>query len=529
MTSIASNRRSPWAWVLFVALYALLAAGYFVLRYAGHWADPDTANLTVATAMVIKEGTLVPTSGGYGHGFLYQAVSAFIASLSGADLVPLQFWIYPIVAAGLSLVAFVLYRELTGDGVAGALATLFLFAQPDFLFVIFRGSHEKATWLAAMLAIFLLARSFRVLGNPASFAMYVVLFYATALAVISSNAFFGSSFILAMMVSLIAGLVLQRVARRRSANNVPQPIVSRLLYVVAAAMVVWFLELFYLYRPALNVLLHIERALDKAAAVALGSEPKFDPYATVGWGWVSLPAYLGLMMPSWVVGACSFVLWMATGRQLWRGQRPLLEAPQFLLWLLYGGFGVQLALGIGLDQVGALGGNLQQRFFPVVMLVACPIVAKAIVQLWHRKSIAWQKGLLALALCVLILWASSASLLKATNDPWLSNYWMFWTTPEDRAIQWVDNHLRYRSVWLGVDGIRLSSHAAAEAFGDESGNERDQWSVNVDTRDMLLSSTEKGVSVRRMVPLPDVRVEHCVYDNGSVAGYHLRPRTPYQR
>lgn len=515
------------AWV--VALYALLAAAYFVLRYAARWADSDTANLTVATAAVLKEGTLVPTSAGYGQGFLYQSVSVFIASLSGVELPPLQLCVYPLVAAGLILVAFVLYRELTGDAVAGALAALFLFSQPDFLFVVFRGSHEKMTWLGAMLAIFLLARSFRVIGKPASFAIHVVLFYAAALAVISSNAFFGSSFILAMIVSLLAGLVAQRVARKRSVNTTPEPIVTRLLYVVAAAMVIWFLQLFYLYRPALSSLIHLERALDKAAAVALGSEPKFDPYATVSWGWVSLPAYLGLMMPSWIVGACSFALWARAGWRFLRGEEVLREPPQFLLWLLYGGFGVQLALGIGLDQAGAIGGNLQQRFFPVVMLVAFPIVAQAVVQFWRRRSSVWQKGLLALAICMFVAWASAASLLKATNDPWLSNYWMFWTQPEDRAIGWADNHLHYRSVWLGVDGIRLSSYAVTTGFGSESGNERDQWSVNVDTRDVLLSSTEEGVSVRRMIPLPDVRAEHRVYDNGIVAGYHLRPRTPYQR
>lgn len=529
MTSLVSRPRSTRISVFPVALCALLAAGYFVSRYVGQWTDSDTANLTVAAAAVLKEGTLVPSSGGYGQGFLYQAVLVFITAISGVDLSPLQFLVYPFVAAALSLVAFVLYRELTGEGLAGALATLFLFAQPDFLFVIFRGSHEKMTWLAAMLAIFLLVRSFRALGKPAPFAMHIVLFYAAAFAVISSNAFFGSSFILAMTVSLLAGLVAQRVACKRSADTVPKPIVTRLLYVVAAAMVVWFLELFYLYRPALGALIHLEQALDKAAAVALGNEPKFDPYAVVGWGWVSLPAYLGLVLPSWIAGACSFVLWTRAGRRFLGGENVLQQPPQFLLWLLYGGFGVQFALSIGLDQAGAIGGNLQQRFFPAVMLVAFPIIAQAMVQFWHSRSSAWQRGLLALAVCVFMAWASAASLLKATNDPWLSNYWMFWMQPEDRAIRWADDHLRYRSVWLGVDGIRLSSYAATMGFGSKSGNERDQWSVNVNTRDILLSSTEEGVSVRRTIPLPDVRVEHRVYDNGTVAGYHLRPRTPYQR
>lgn len=524
------NRRSPWLLTLLVGLYAALAAAYFVLRYGGQWTDSDTANLTVATAAVVNEGTLTPTHGMYNLGFTYQAVSTFIATISGLELLQLQFWIYPVLAAAtLGAIAFVLYRTLTGDEVAGALATLFLFTQPDFLFVIFRGSHEKATWLLAMLAIFLLARSFRVFGRPASFAVYVVLFYATALALIASNAFFGSSFILAMAVSLVAGWAVQQASRRRVPENTAHTTAPRLLYVVAAAMVVWFLHMFYLYRPALRVFLDLQGAMDKVAAVSLGSEPKFDPYATVGWGWISTAAYLGLTMSSWTVGTWSFVIWLVTGGQLLRGQNPLKEPPQFLLWLLYGGFGMQLALSIGLDQVGAIGGNLQHRFFPMVMLMAFPIVARAIVQLWHRNISIWRNRLLAFALCLLVLWASGASLLKATNDPWLSNYWVFWTAPEGRAINWIEAHLHYRSVWLGVDGIRLSSRANAAGFGAKTGNATDQWTVNMDTRDILLSRVEEGVSVSRSIPLPDLRAEHRVYDNGAVVHYHLRPRTPYQR
>lgn len=212
-----------------------------------------------------------------------------------------------------------------------------------------------------------------------------------------------------------------------------------------------------------------------------------------------------------------------------RGRGAHTEPPQFLLWLLYGGFGAQLALGVVLDLLKAIGGNLQQRFFPVVMLFAFPLVAQAIVGWWRGQRAAPKKRALAVGLALLVLWASGASLLKSTNDPWLSNYWRFWTVPEDRAVQWVGEHLRYRSVWLGLDGIRVASHAVAGGFRHEASNEVDTWALNLETRDVLLSSMDQGLSVRRSIPLPDMRGEHRVYDNGTVVHYHLRPRTPYQR
>ncbi len=521
-----TTRRMP---LLALVMYATLAGGYFVLRFGGRWIGSDTANLTVATAAVARQATLEPQQGLYGLGFAYQAVSVFITSVTGLSLSQLQLLAYPVVSAGLSMVAFAMYRVLIGDDASAALATFFLFLQPDFLFVIFRGSHEKVTWLATMLAVFLLAKSFGAVGKLSRLASYVGLFYLAVLACIASNVFFGSSFILAVMVSLAAGAALEGIWRRGGAYQAAPRIVVRLAYVVASAMVVWYLNTFYLYQPAAMSLLELENAVDRAAAVTLGRQPTFDPYATISGGWVSQTAYLGLILPSWIAGGVSFVLWTVAGVRMLRGRGAQREPPQFLLWLLYGGFGAQLALGVILDLLKAVGGNLQQRFFPVVMLFAFPLVAQAIVAWWRGQRAAYKRRGLALGLAVLILWASGASLLKSTNDPWLSNYWRFWTVPEDRAVQWVADHLQYRSVWLGLDGIRVASHAVAGGFRHELSNEVDTWALDLETRDVLLSSIDQGLSVRRSIPLPDVRGEHRVYDNGTVAHYHLRPRTPYQR
>lgn len=528
MRATGSRRLSQWLLVLLVVLYAVLVASYWVLRYFGRWGDTDTGILTRASATVMQEGTIRPSQYGYGHGFTYPSLTTFIATVAGLPLRRLQFVVYPLVAAGLSLAAFATYHVLTGDATAGALATLFLFVQPDFLFVILRGSHEKVTWLTAMLAVFLLAKSFGAAHSLSRFAAYVLVFYLAALALISSNTFFGSSFILAVLVSLTAGSAFLQISRRRGAGTMPGPTMTRLTYTVAATMVLWFLNAFYFYQPAGRILLELKRTVDQAAAVSLGYEPIFDPYSYVRSGWVSQATYFGLVLPSWIAGVAALVVWILIGKQLLRGRSLLQEPPRFLSWLLYAGFGVQFAIGIVVGVVGGMSGSVQLRLFPVIMLVGFPVLAPAIMRLWRQKGKRLQRRLLALSVSLLILWASGASLLRATNDPWLSNSWVFWTASEDAAMRWIETRLRYNTTWLDLQGNRVNSHALAEGFGDKTGNDYDIAVQDPETRTFLISWWEEALGVRLALPLPDVRDENRVYHNGLTEVYHRQPRTPYQ-
>jgi hypothetical protein len=269
--------------------------------------------------------------------------------------------------------------------------------------------------------------------------------------------------------------------------------------------------------------------MQRARLVALGDVPPTDPYATVVWGWVSRPAYLALVTPTFAIAGLSFLAWVGRGFGYLRGRGyPEDEAGTFLAWLLYGGFGLQIAVSVVLGRGGGAAGNLQLRYFPVVLMLGMPLLAKALTELWRRHSRRRAGRVLAVAAALFILWTSGASLLKATNDPALSNYWTFWTRTEAASLAWADGHLQHRRIWLGLDGIRLSSQALAAGTGLQSGNVFDVSGVALDTRDLIVSDVEQDLSLRRSQMLPDVRGEYRIYDNGSVAHYHLRPRTPYQ-
>ena len=526
MSTAESSRLNRWI-LLLVLAYALIAAGYFVLRYGGGWSDGDTTNLTTAMAAVVAEGTITPTKDLYGLGFAYQVVSSFIVLTTGLSFAELQLLVYPLLAAGLSLVAYAMYRALTGDPTAGALAALLLFLQPEFLFVIFRGSHEKLTWLLAMLAVFILSKSFSESDRPARLAVYVGLFYVAALGLVASNSFFASSFILAIGLSLLGGLAIRHLQRRRASTGV-QPGHARLLYVVMSATVLWFLNTFYLYQPALRVLLDLKGTMYRASAVALGLEPVHDPYATVSYGWVSPTVFLGLMLPSLIVGAISLVLWAGEARRRLHAGGNLGPEPRFLLWLLYGGFGLQLGASIMVAWIGGIASNLQYRLLPVVMPFAIGLVAPAITQLWRRWAHRTKGRLLAAALVLFVLWGSLASLLKATNDPWLGNYWIFRARDEVAARRWVDGHLQHTTVWLGLDGSRLGLPTDLYDPSISSTNNADSAALGDAARHVVLSTVDTQLSLRRRLQLPDVGHENLVYDSGNVVQYHLRPKTPFQ-
>jgi hypothetical protein len=521
-----SPRAQTWLLLGLVFLYAFLAAGYFVLRYQGQWADSDTAHMTMAARGIQQKGRLVAKDE-YRMGFAFPALTAAIAHVTGLSLPQLQLVVYPLVSAGLALVAFVTYREFTGALAAAALGVLLLFMQPDFLFVILRGSHEKQTWLMQFLAFYLLARSLR--AAPArrlgEFTACVGLFYLAAYGLIASNAFFGSAFIIAVGVSLVGGFLYLLLTAGRSSRAA----VTRLIYVTAAAMVIWLLHIFYLYPSAIFFLLNLRNTMDRVGAVAVGALPATDPYATVVWGWISRPAYLALVIPTFTVAALSFLAWAGRGLGYLRARDYSLdESGAFLAWLLYGGFGLQMLASLVLGRSGGVAVNLQLRYFPVLLMLGVPLVTNGLTQLWRRQSPRRGGRPLAVAAALFVLWMSGASLLKATNEPALSNYWMFWTQPEVACVAWANGHLQYRRIWLGLDGIRLSSQALIHGTGVGSSNVFDVSGVEPDTRDVIVSDVERDLSLRRLKMLPDVRGENRVYDNGSVAHYHLRPRTPYQ-
>ncbi|HEX6292751.1 MAG TPA: hypothetical protein VFZ66_26440 [Herpetosiphonaceae bacterium] len=502
----------------------LIVGGYFVARYEGRWAEQDSAVFTRYIRLLSGTGRLVPPDVAvYPNGYAYQAISTFLVAITGLDVATLQQVIYPFMAALVVLPAWVLYRELT-EGTRGAtLATVLLFTQPEFLFVILRSSHEKFTRTLLLLCLFLLVRSFKLHDRPWLFAAHVALFYLTTFAFIAGNNLLAHSFIFAIAIALFLGWALARWRSHLRLHSTP--LVRRLPYAVLICLGLVYLFTFYAYEPAQHDLLVLQNLADRIAALFLDVEAEpTNAYAQVATGWISLPVYFMVSIANWIILGASFVIWLRQGvRWVLSGQTPPTPTG-WLVWLLYAAFAAQGALSVVADATGALGSNLQHRIFPSMSIIAVGVVSAALAQ-WQPRRFArpLQWSLTGGIACIAVL-----SVLKATNEPFLSNKWTFYQPAELRAMQWSDAHLRNNEIWAELDE-RLMVAFIMRHGESANGNIWHAFDLSPATRNLIVTDVTRLRSARlqRAVPLPPDALR--VYDNGAAQLYHQRAHTPYQR
>ena len=541
MTAAASatHPRTAPGWLLpSLIAYVLSVCTYYVVRAGGSLAENDTAVLTSAIRAALESGSLLAGAGGaYLNGFTYTAVSVTLVTMTGVDPAFLQQVAFPLLSAALVLPAWCMYRELCGGARAAGLAVLLLFAQPEFLFVILRGSHERVLRLFMMVAFWILLRSFQFRDQPRAFATHVSLFYAIGFGLIATNTFFGVSFLAAVTAALaIAWTTHRRHGLVRAAGGsitALGPVIARLKSVIVALAAVLFVILFYVYPPASRGLEAIQQITQKTTQLVLTTDTGTSPYVQVVSGWVSQRAYYALAASDYLLMAGSAFIWLwHTWR--WFGwhsarARELATTREWLLWLLYGAFALQGAASIMADRTGLLGSNLQHRSFPSFAMLAVPLVADTLVTVSRRLHPRRLQRLAAPVMAGGVGLIAGLALLKATNEPALSNWWTFYTPHELRALTWTDAHLRRSTAWVGPHERLRTAFAIAIGTSPE-GNTWDIASVpHADTRLYILSDVVRAHAARQRVPLPAVAEANRVYDSGPVEIYRQRARTPYQR
>lgn len=520
--------RSPRRYTAHLALlllYALAVAGYFVLRYAAHGADSDVSVFNRAIQAVREQGTLLYSGGSvYPHGFAYQAASAALLQVTGLSVQTLQTIVWPLLAGlGLALVAFVFYAEIAGDRRIALLASFLLFLQPDVLFVTLRGSHEKFDWPLILLALTLLCKGAR---SPKGRTVQVLLFYLAVFALTSTNAFFATTFLAAIVLSLLFATLAVSLSHRRLSEARD---LRRLIYVSLSCGILLFVFMFYLYRPAILYLRELNRVSDQIGATILSFEAPGQPYAYISYGWISRQVYLGLTAFTWLLIGLSFAEWARQAIEILKG-RHTVSLENSLDWLLYAGFAFQIAVSIAVDYSGVLGQNLQLRVFPGFTILAVLMVARGARRVFSSLHLSGWTRRLALGLLLLAFaWFSVAALLKATNEPVLSNKWNFYARSEDSAIGWIEDYLGSGNVWSGIDERLREVYNSRHAAGTEVSRKYHVFTLKADDRLVLFSEREQLRGMRMGIALPLVDDWPRVYDNGDVYLYYRRPVTPYQR
>jgi hypothetical protein len=524
-TAPATRRFDQWPWLALLMTYMFLVGLYFVGRFSGRWAEGDSTIFTVIIQAFAQAGTLIPGNHQvYPNGFAYQAISTFVVAMTGLDPSTLQQHVYPLMACIVVLPAWIMYRELTGSARGATLTTVLLLIQPEFLFVILRSSHEKFSRTFLLVCLFLLVRSFKLRDRPWMLAVHIGLFYLVTFAFIGTNNLLAHSFIFALAVALLLGWVLER--RKKSSLGVHTYILQRFFYATLICFGLVYLYMFAIYPPAIQDLFVLQNIWERVAALLLDVQTRpTNAYTQVAAGWISVRVYFIVSIANWIVLATSFVIWIRQGRRwLWKGEVPARQEA-WLLWLFYAAFAFQGVLSAVADASGALSSNLQHRLFPSFSLIAVALVGTTLAE-WRprRLRIPIWSGLSVGIFCIAIL-----SVMKATNEPLLSNKWTFYRPSELAALGWGDAHLKSAAIWTEYDE-RLKV-AYTTGWGESVNQNQLQYGADVGsrTRNMVVSSVTRLRGVRLDVPLPVPPDAFQVYDNGEAQLYHLRPATPYQR
>ncbi|MCB9155581.1 MAG: hypothetical protein H6645_00510 [Caldilineaceae bacterium] len=522
----ASNHRSH-LFVLFIAIYAIGIGAYFALRYAGGWMEIDTARMTNSARAVVVEGVITPSTDVYAHGFAYPVMVAWLAQMTGVSVLQLQTLYLPLISVLLpATAAYAVFRVFLRVESRALLALLILCLQPDFLFVTLRGSHEKITWTLMLAALFILHQSAARLRAPQTFIRYILIFYAIVFTQISTNSFFASTFITAITFGLLIGLVVKRWTQLDDADYSVQ-FLQRMGLVAAASLILVYIFLVHIYAPAEQLFQLVPEIVDRVALLVFGFEFQVNPSSYIAFGWLNLPTYLAVSGFTWLVLAISLGEWCRQALQFVRRERTL-QLPHALPWLLYAGFAIQMVFAVMLDFAGTLSANLQLRILPGLLIFAVILTVQAVEALFRTTTTrpTLQRGL-QVAMIGVFLWAVPASLLKITNEPLVSNKWVFYDHLEEEGLNWVYTHTTptRNYFWAGLDE-RLIVVLAATLDAPESYFNLD--TPGPDVRYYLLSETDRLRHARVERPLPAIQDENIVYDNGNAKVYHRKPQTPYQ-
>lgn len=534
LRSLDSNRKkSIEIGILPILVIAFLISLYPFLRFGGWWnAGGDTLIFTYAIRNLLESGNLVSSSGvNYPNGYGFQALSVFLIRLSGLSLPQWQLFGSVLLIFWMVIPAWLLYREWLGTNRGATLAAIFLFTQPELLFVIMRGTHEKFTRGLILLCLYLITYSLRSRHSWRRFAASVLAFYLTSFALTTFNNFFSTSFLSAVLLSLFLawGLV-----RWTKSTHLFSHAIQRMAYAVLITFILAFIYTFYVYTPAIRNLLILETITDRVAALFLDVQatatftPIYNPYTEpVFYAWVSPYAFLLLSLGNWILLLGSGIIWVSqTFRYLLRRQAPSSNA-ELLLWSFYGAFAVQGVLSVLADISGALAGNLQHRMFPTISLMGVAVIARwllPILQSDRNFKTRLARSVLVVGVSLLTLLA----LVKATREPVLSNQWSTYLPAEKRALDWAERTLADRSVWTGYDR-RLVETVHIRSGGLPRRSRLDRFNAKPETDNFLISELIRLQVPRFGASLPIASDDLLTYDNGQAQIYHRRPGNAYRR
>lgn len=561
--------RSIFNFLLLILLYGFLSHLYFSLRYSGLIACSDTGLITKTIQAVQSQGTIFTTFT-YASGFGFQAVVTFLSNITGLSIqqlliLPTGFLYVPI--------AYLLFVKLIKNKKTALLATFLLCLQPDLLFVTSRGSHERFTFFLALMALFVLVKLISLKWDNKKFLSYLALFYLTIFSLTAFNNWFSVLVIASIVFVSLIGFLFSRSSNRDTL------LYRKSLYIITSCIPLYYCISFYVYPPsrstwhivdtwreklimldsslillgiAMSVIIILAFILFMLKAPIMSALKNYatafskkihtsktyrtSMYVIISFVLVSYIigvyilalssksflsfspfAWIFLTLFNWIIFPLSVIMVFAITWGFIRGRSFSSDSHPFLL-LFYVSFSLLLLVTIFLDRVIGTGiaNNLELRVFPYFMFFAVALASIAILG-WMRRlrTKKWQKvgGVTGLILIVLLV---ISSLVKSTNDPLVSNTWIFYSKDEKNAMNWMESNLKKATVWAGPLG-RIES---AFRYNSSLDSWRNIFFSNAsDAEYCLISDVAHKRANRYRYLLPSIKNSNQIYNNDAAELY----------
>jgi len=249
--------------------------------------------------------------------------------------------------------------------------------------------------------------------------------------------------------------------------------------------------------------------------------------SATGAAWVAPWVYPLLTSFDILITIAGLAAWGWLAYRFWRGGILREGRHLLLLWLFAAAFAFEVAVSAVVDLSGFLGSNLQIRIFPLFVLFAIPLLVLAGAQ-FARYLNPHLRLFAGVAAALLVTAFAIAGILKATNDPMVSNKWVFYTRDEQRALSWADRDLTNQQVWAGFDERLLVMQTIENTVDPAKRNSYVVGSRSSNARYLVDSNVTQRRGRRLKVPVPDMSDDDRIYDNGGTRIYHVVPLTPYQ-
>jgi hypothetical protein len=166
--------------------------------------------------------------------------------------------------------------------------------------------------------------------------------------------------------------------------------------------------------------------------------------------------------------------------------------------------------------------------FPSFAMVAAALVADRVASMRLRVLSPSARRLTYGVLKIIVAFLGMVAVIKATNEPAVSNKWTYYAPAELVATAWSRGASPGSVTWVSIDE-RLRAAIGICCGWEDDGKLYDIWRPDIGTRTYMVSDVVRARARRLEFALPIESDSLRVYDNGAAEIYRLRPRTPFQR